>query len=214
MKFIIYTLAILSLTVYLSLTALYVSPINPIKTQINTHNVVIGKFFYQDWGLFAPNPVASNTEVHVQCLSPTYVTRMTNISRGLWERHQQNRISPYDRLGRVIGNYAHGVFSISRQEVTLRHECDKNPSGESCRRSKQLRKDSVDFATQGLKRVAASFCSDQHKATGKSFDQAQIYLSSQDVQPWSKRYQSPPVARFVDLGKHNLPNLPAPGIWR
>ncbi|MCD0175656.1 hypothetical protein IHN32_06805 [Deinococcus sp. 14RED07] len=214
MRHLLYTLAILLFCAYFALTALYVTPINPIKTQTNIHNMFIGKFFYQDWGLFAPNPVASNTEVHVQCLAPQYVTHMMNISQGLWERHRQNRVSSYDRLGRVVGNYAHSVFSISRQEVILRRECDSNPQSGSCFRSRQLRQDSIDFATQGLTRVAASFCNDQGRATGKHFDHAQIFLSTQAVRPWSQRHRPPVAARFVDLGRHTLPTLPAPGIWR
>jgi hypothetical protein len=158
---------------YFALTALYVSPPNPLKTLTDLHLKTVGKYFYQDWGLFAPNPVQSNLEVHFRCLtkdavaenkppktkllktialpetSPktsvqqtdkslvktsdtevelrTYLVGSVNATKGLWEAHRHNRFSPYDRLGRSIGNYAQGLVGFTRGEEPLRKLCKKMP---------------------------------------------------------------------------------------
>ncbi|MPY67938.1 hypothetical protein F8S09_14850 [Deinococcus sp. SDU3-2] len=210
----LYFMALLIFTGYFAATALFVSPANPIKTQTNVHNQIIGKYFYQDWGLFAPNPISSSVEVHLQCLSNTKVTHLINVSKGIWQRHQKNRVSPYDRIGRVLGNYGHSIISVSRQEVLASQECSNDPGSGACKRSKRLRKSAVDFATRGLTRVASGFCGDQAIATGHTFDRAQIYLSLTPVNRWSKRHDPPREAEFIDVGEHPLVAVAAPGIWR
>jgi hypothetical protein len=97
---------------HFALTALYVSPTNPLKLRYNIFlGQTTGRFFQQNWSLFAPSPVTSNQRMLVRCLSLKEATSDSLPSDGWYDittplitRHQQNRFSAYDRLNRTQAN--------------------------------------------------------------------------------------------------------------
>lgn len=205
-----------ALALHLALTTLYVMPPNPIKTLTNIDAQYIGKYFYQDWGLFAPTPIDIDLGVLVECLTASgFASGPLDVTSDFIAQHQRNPFSPFDRVARVPGNYAHSFISLARSEESLAKLCQKDPNASGCDDFKQQQKNREAQAKKGLALVAQHFCADMSKYRfGKSFDRAHVWVTITNVPRWSKRADAKAPPKVVDAGLHKISTVAALGIWR
>lgn len=177
-------------------TALFTLPLNPLKmVTIRPLNASIGRFFPQNWSLFAPNPISRDQSLLARCLRdeeqdvpndslPT--DRWYDLSMPLWHRFQQNRFSAYDRLARphtyALREYVGGGLALQPWlescQKGLQKSCDAYQEGlERTRKA----------ARRMLGRVASAFCED----IGPPGAYAAVALRLRDTPalPWSRRYE-------------------------
>ena len=93
-------------------------PLNPIKLKLYPIlNLTIGKYFSQNWNLFAPNPVGQNYSLLIQPRTSNDSTVADNVwydvSQPFWDSFHRNRFSAYDRLARSQTNTLKDILSGS-----------------------------------------------------------------------------------------------------
>lgn len=91
---------------HFSLTLVYNAPSNPVKAKYNDEiNLYIEPVFTQNWKLFAPTPVTTNSHFYVQAKLQTdqgvITTGWLDILDYMVEENQKNRFTPYNRLLRI-----------------------------------------------------------------------------------------------------------------
>lgn len=91
---------------HFSITLIYNTPSNPIKAKYNKHiNLYMEPIFTQNWRLFAPTPVSTNSQFYVkakiQSEQGVSTTGWIDILDYMVEGNQNNRFTPYNRLLRI-----------------------------------------------------------------------------------------------------------------
>lgn len=137
-------LKILSLTwlwAHFALTLVYVMPPNPLRLAwsgpVDTY---IGGFFWQNWGLFAPNPEHTSRFL---LLRPLHVSGQEipevhaeegwhDVTSLAVQAHQQNRFSAYERVSRAYTNPVRSLLGGSSQLDPWRESCRRG-NEQSCR---------------------------------------------------------------------------------
>lgn len=213
-RYCFYSLATAGLAWHFALTGLFVLPNNPIKTVTAMDRQYIGRYFYQDWGLFAPDPVQRDMLVYVQCVGDNHSTPALDITTGLWESRRRNPFSASDRLSRVHTNYAFALISPGRQETPLIGFCRDNPDEEICTTMETERNERRSNVEEGMTRLASAFCADMRGSFGMDFAQARIWVALADVPRWSQRWVGEKDKDFIDLGTVALEQVPSFGVWR
>lgn len=212
LRYAIYTLALGVLAVHFVLTLIYVSPPNPIKTLTNLPQKYVGRFFYQDWGLFAPNPISMDIRVLVSCLADGYdPTPPLDINRGFLERRYLNG---YDRVNRVAANYAYSRITLYRSQMPYTKLCTQTPDHPDCNVFRFTDEERKNAAEEGLRRVASAFCADISKAKSIKYEKAHLWIILSEVPRWSKRHTEGRKESVLDLGVVKLEESRAFGIWR
>lgn len=198
------------------MTVLYNMPANPIKTLTNLQNAYIGQYFYQDWGMFAPNPIDMDIDLLLECLAQNGVSSgVLEVTSELVRRHQQNRFTSNERLVRIPDSYAHMFVSRDRAEEIYQKECKNDPSGNGCKQEREAVKTRQKDAKRGLTRVANAFCADMNANKSQTnFVRAHAWLALSSVPRWSKRNTEKKERKLVDVGMLSLAYSPAYGIWR
>lgn len=209
-KLLLYFILIIIFVAHFSLTILFVLPPNPIKTTIKLPSIYIGKYFYQDWGLFAPDPISMDISVLVKCVDNNESeTPFWNITDD-FNRYNNRK----NRIQRVVVNYAHSYINASREEMPLLKLCNINPDHASCAQLRKAENDRREASKEGLRRVASAFCADIQHATNIEYEKAHILIELSKVPPWSKRYTESPTKSFLNLGIVALDKKPAFRIWK
>jgi hypothetical protein len=214
--------AVVWLVGHFALTFAYVLPMNPAKTSIEpTLQKTIGRFFSQNWSLFAPDPVSSNLSMSAVCMTSDEAVSALNgefpatgwadLSLPLWHRFQDQRFAAYDRLARPITawlrNYASGSAVTLEQGKACNH--GHQPSCEVYQAALALERE---LAARHLGRIGAAYCKDvdpegRYHAVG-------IALNDEQAVPWSERGSGTPVRRSEPIGVYLIdPALAHAGIY-
>ena len=124
-------MTMLWLVAHFTLIITYVLPTNPAQDASEPFfNATIGKYFSQDWSLFAPDPVSADYALLVRPLSRNEFVvaqrqglpndRWYDLSSPLWTKFQSNRFSAYDRVFRPTADAILDYYSEqSQQSVPL-----------------------------------------------------------------------------------------------
>jgi hypothetical protein len=182
-------------------TFFYCFPNNPARMSLRPAVDWIGKYFAQNWSLFAPNPIQDNQALFVRCLTTEDVARGTSpdrlppdgwrdITTALLRAHQRNRFSSYDRVSRTHSNFIRYFMQGSPALQALREACAQDGDKGTCRLGNQLLDDAHKTAALGLARVASSFCNSPGEAPHAQFVAISIQVSP--VVPWSRRFDATP----------------------
>ena len=211
-----FTILAIFLTIHFTATILYNLPLNPIKTISNIPKAYIDKFFYQDWGMFAPEPVASDISVLISCIKSNSLTRtkFLDIMKDSVKQHHYNRFDPLERAMRVPSNFAFSYLTQSRENEQRREQCKKNRESKSCvefKKSDKLRKN---LAEEGLVRVASYFCADISNRSKIPYDNAEIKISISPVNRWSSRFSPHRTTQIISLGQYKINSVKGNGLWR
>lgn len=201
-----------AVTAHLALTALYVTPENPLRAELlSVLTATIGRFFAQDWRLFAPNPADTGTSVLVSCLDAEETAEAVaradagvpvsgggpwfDLTTPLVEAHQRNRFSSYARVHRAQVTAARGVLALPVHLVPWQKACQQGDAASCDFVAAQL-----ELAQGGarayLGRVATSYCRAEHpSAAGVG-----VRVRQQGPVPWSRRAtDAPPAPRDFDV---------------
>jgi hypothetical protein len=188
LRYFLYGVAVAVFAAHFALTFLFVLPPNPIKTLTNLDQLYTGWFFYQDWGLFSPDPIQMDISVHFQCLGDGTSTPMLDATTGLWKARMSNPFSHYDRVGRVSTSYAHAFLMPARQETPLLTFCQENSGHDTCVALEWQRERKRESIEMGFMRLASAFCADMRDRFNTAFNEARIWIAMADVPRWSRRY--------------------------
>ena len=184
------------LLVHFALTIVYVMPVTPLKIELQPIlSATIGRYFNQNWSLFAPNPVSTNEKLLVKCLTVMEVEKgpangltaanWHDLSTPFWQAFQGNRFSAYERLARPGSNamrtYLTGGLGLS-------------PWGEACRKGdsdacvvyqadlKAAREQSIRL----LRLIGSSFCK-AFAAGALEIRGVAFQIEVSQVRRWSRR---------------------------
>ncbi len=210
-RYSVYALALGTLIAHFVLTLIFVLPPNPIKTLTDLPQRYIGRFFYQDWGLFAPHPIRMDIRVLISCLTGDHESPPFDITRNLLKRRYLNG---YDRVNRVAINYAYSFFTPYRSQMPYLELCTQKPDHPTCKAFRITEKRRREAAKEGLKRVATAFCADISKAEALRYAKAHIWILLSEVPPWSERYSGGRKDSVIDVGMVELGKSRPFGIWR
>jgi hypothetical protein len=167
-------MTVLWLVAHFILMILYLGPTNPAKDALQpVIDATIGRYFSQNWMLFAPDPVSTDAELLVRPLSDNeYSATLTkglpsdgwyDLASPLWTKNQSNRFSAYGRLARL---------TFKNISTYLKNHDD-------------------DQSVQFMVELASAFCKD----IGKSNDSYIALMIHKELpRPWSERATSVPRA--------------------
>jgi hypothetical protein len=215
-------LAVVWLIAHFSLTLAYVLPMNPAKTTIEARlQKTFGRFFSQNWSLFAPNPVSSNLSMSAVCMTSDEAASALNgefpetgwadLSLPLWYRFQDNRFAAYDRLARPITSWLRNYAAGSAGTLQQGEACRKGhkPSCESYEATLAIERQ---VAATRLGRVGAAYCKDID-LKGR-FSAVGIALHEQKAKPWSQRDSETPESYSEVIGVYLIDDkLASAGIY-
>lgn len=196
-------MALAAVALHLGLTALYVTPDNPVRAQAGPLlGATIGRFFSQDWRLFAPTPADTHTAVLVACEaaalqsagSPPAV--WADLTTPLVRAHQRSRLSAYERLNRAQQTAARIAASLPTDLIPWRKACEHGDEV-SCEWVNAETRRHQEAARQYLARTAASYC----RAVAPDASTVAVRLRRFGPVAWSKRGTGPrPEPTDHDLG--------------
>ena len=221
-------LAVGAVAAHLGLTALYVTPDNPLRAEFApVLTASIGRFFSQDWRLFAPSPADTNLTVLVSCLNGPLAAAAgsapdagldasepggwVDLTTPLVRAHQRSRLSAYERLNRAQQTAARIAASLPGQLLPWRKACDHGDQA-SCEWVEAETERHQRAAREYLARTAASYC----RAAAPGAAAVGLRLRRQGPVPWSQRggTRAPPAPTDVDLGVFPVPGeLLAASAW-
>lgn len=196
--------------VYLGLVALYVTPPNPVRAaSAPLLDATIGRFFSQDWRLFAPHPADTDSSVLVSCLDEDETKEAVaradagialadpgpwfDVTSPLLEAHQRSRFSAYARLNRTLSGSARIAVSMPLALVPWRDACAHGDEA-SCRFVADQTIEAHRDAELALTRIATSYC----RAASPQAVGVSVRVRQRTPVPWSKR-ESDDVGLTSDL---------------
>jgi hypothetical protein len=196
-----------------ALTAIYVSPSNPIRLETEGYVVpVMSPLFSQNWSFFAPDPLDSDEALLTRCLTSSEAAAARNgsvptegwydLSTPFWERFQRNRLTAYDRLIRPQSAALRNLLGYPIEMESWVKACNAS-SKEACKRLEDEMKPLQERSKLLLTQVASGFCKDI--ATDlESFTDAAIRVRITPPVPWSQRRTGKPTPKDLDIGIFSL----------
>lgn len=211
-----YSLVLVAFATHFVLSALFVAAPNPLHSLTNLHKTYIGRWFYQDWGLFAPDPIAIDVSLYGQCLGPDGNSQVVNLTAPVWQARKENPFSKYDRLSRVLTYQPLGVIQYERYQVPYAKYCQENSEEAACKAIEADEQMRSDYESRANYALVTSFCHDLEDITGASYDRVKAWVGVSNVKPWSERYSTEPVKEtlYIVGESEMIPEVAGFGIWR
>lgn len=194
--------------IHFTLTILYVGPLNPMKVNcLPILDIYIGRFFPQNWNLFAPNPLSSDQLLLVHGLTDEDLSQVgtkglpsdgwEDISSPFWEKFQRNRFSAYDRLIRPqstsLRQYLNGD-----QDMDPLYAASQKGDSESQKILDQRLKEVREHALKMLVKVASAYFNDTDRS--RRFSHVALRLRISNPVAWSDRYSGTKQFKDIELG--------------
>ena len=201
-------------------TIFYVTPNNPMKLTYGRWLGLFGRYFGQNWKLFAPDPLTTNMDLYVQCSprpystssSPDRALQWRDVSGPLWRKFHDHRFGAYDRLARPIVGSLRGIIGGDESLALLRQDCARGEQ-RSCKEYELGLASAKTQAGKMLGKVATAFCEDvEPDAPVRTVS---LRLIERPALPWSKRNERPGEYVYTDIGTYPaFGGIDAPGVWR
>jgi hypothetical protein len=198
---------------HFSLTALYVMPDNPLSESLQPLlRATIGRYFEQNWALFAPNPRESNLALLARPLTPDEVAALPatgwpsdgwyDLSTPMWERFQYNRFTPDERLTRPQAEAIVAYMRAIDDLEPLQRAC-QDGSAPACAYYEQRARSALAEPAQVLAAVASAYC---RQALDGCPAASHIALRVRETRPvpWEARDLGRPAVLDVDLDVYPL----------
>lgn len=197
---------------HIGLTVAYNFPDNPLRQRFAwLLDATVGTYFQQNWRLFAPEPASADTSIVVGCVDGPNAARLqaafeageevewdgqwVDITAPLWTRHQQARLSAYDRISRHQANAARAFLHGQAGFESWFKAC-ANGQTEVCERIDQLWLGYRVLNLQKITRVASSYCrSMMDEPVGLA-----LRIRERAPVPWSDRFFGVAETADADLG--------------
>ena len=175
---------------YFTMSLVYTFPLNPIKVGLNPLiALTVGKYFQQNWSLFAPDPVSSNVTLFIAPLEtstskPTDSLAWIDVTTPLLDHFQENRFSGYERIGRAQTGALRLFMGNDPQSVPWKKACD-NGDSIACKVFTAMINYDRKIALQCLQRVGSSICNQLYDPGTTRFA---LGYSLESAVEWSQRY--------------------------
>ena len=99
------SIGVLLFAVHFTITALYLTPLNPIKLRLYPLiQTWMNPLFQQNWHLFAPNPLSSNQSLLARCRSGAITSDWIDITSAILDKYYENRLSSAKAIGGIQVN--------------------------------------------------------------------------------------------------------------
>lgn len=200
---------LLWLVAHFSMSALYVLPPTPLRISLDsTLNQTIGRYFAQNWSLFAPTPISSNIALIVRPLDAGEVQAALagscptggwyDVSTPAWHESQRQRFSAYDRLVRPQSNVVRAFMGGIPRALFWKAACERGDSA-ACREYSRILLGTRVQSAPLLQRIASSAC--LSISSGKRLPVGvAVRVRITDAVPWSKRVGGRQPTADFDLG--------------
>ncbi|MNW31643.1 hypothetical protein D3C74_85700 [compost metagenome] len=183
------------LLMHFFLVFLHAGPINPISVALKsvTDNYV-GRFFQQNWHLFAPQPMTQNLKLYVRVKYTDIGSKEINVSEWydvtepMIRTNEETLFSPYNRIIRIGSGYIHQLYIGGKDELTYKL-IEKNSDKEDAQNKiySSLEEDS-EHIENILYRYASAFAKKEFSEA--EIREVQFMTSIADAVPYSKRNDS------------------------
>ncbi|WP_027954895.1 DUF5819 family protein [Halobacillus kuroshimensis] len=175
---------------HLVITALYLTPFNPVKAKYSfAVNAYMEPLFSQNWRLFAPNPASTNNQFMVRAqFADGGTSDWLDLTTFMIDKNQANRFTPYNRLVRI----QRGAFTSLYQtdEVTLKisqkieeKNLDREDYDHLLENERTQKKD--EYAQEALNRYAQSYVRSVYPE--KDIEKTQIIMQETKAVPFSEK---------------------------
>lgn len=206
---------VLLLSLHFFSTIVYVLPFNPTKLLTGSFQSYIQKYFPQDWGMFAPNPVSTNMRVLIKCIGQNIQTPVLDASSGFSKNHKLNVFAAQERIGRVIYNQAFSINAVARSEEILLKKCKIDSSLKQCEElSTTIKKRNNAVIKNEISRTAKVFCNDMMTIYPGNYLKYDLYIGRSPVVRWSERWTRKPEEKIDYIGRFELAAISGRGVWK
>lgn len=154
-------LVMLVFTVHFTATAIYLTPLNPIKLALYRYvHAWMNPLFTQNWHLFAPNPLASNSSLVTKCRSGTTESGWIDVTHAVLDRYYANRLSTAKAIGGMQVNALQAVIhrGLPFEDPTFTSFCASEPEHGFCRHQQETARIAFDRAHRILVGMATDGC--------------------------------------------------------
>jgi hypothetical protein len=197
------------LLVHFALTIIYVMPVTPLKIELQPIlSATIGRYFNQNWSLFAPNPVSTNEKLFVKCLTKEEVedgpvagvtaANWHDLSTPFWQAFQRNRFSAYERLGRP-GSNAMRTYLTGGVGLTPWFEACRKGDTDSCLFYQAQLKSAREQSVRLLRLIGSSFCK-AIAARALEIRGVAFQIEVSQVRRWSRRNLQEDAPDYLRIG--------------
>lgn len=186
--------------------ATYTLPVSPAKLeyQVFLHEK-FARFFYQNWSLFAPNPVTADDVVLVHCSSNATLTKSDEIPPNewqdivspLWDLARKNRLAPWERISRTL-TYPVRAFQGNSSEVVPWAVACVSKDDEACKVFERMTVNLRERARVRLVELGTAYC----RAAFPDMPLAMVGIRLRQIQPppWSRRFDGTATSKDTDVG--------------
>ena len=176
LKYGIMVLAAFLFVAHFTVTALYLTPLNPVKLRLYPYmQAWMSPLFTQNWHLFAPNPVASNYSLVTKCRSGAVESDWINVSHAVLDSYYHNRLSTAKAIGGIQINAILSIVygGLPTTDLDFASFCLSNPEHAFCNRLADSAIDEVERAKRILAGMAKDGCM---KAIGNEQQLDEVFI--------------------------------------
>jgi hypothetical protein len=191
---------------YLGLVTLHVLPENPLRTQLEpVDRQVVGAFFKQGWGMFAPGPPMVSWTLLARCHGPQGPSAWLDLTT---EGTRSARWNPFSMDLRLM-SYLHETLRSQEMVREREQEYAKAAPSEEEAALHQRRKDTL---ARRWARIGSVACAD---ALGsQAFSRVELKYLQQDLARWATRTAPlPPPVEFALGTFEALEGRVQPGLF-
>lgn len=182
------TLAVV-MALHFFMTYLTLSPFNPLKATVwPAVQAYTRDLFAQNWSLFAPNPLHSNSDLLVQCkLDSELTSDWYNLSETMIQGLHANPVGPHVRLVRLHLTASRTYFGTGDIESEAIREtvCSHETDSDYCRREDEDSIRSREVGEQMLIGLGSATCAQMEGAD--RVKELRFTIVQRTVRPWSQQ---------------------------
>ncbi len=191
---------------YALLALLYCMPMTPAKLRFQAVlEEDFSPLFYQNWSLFAPEPINQDDTLLVHCSVDASLATTggvpddawEDIISPMWELARTHRLSPWERLSRPLAYPVRAYQGNSTELVPWATACvtgEQSACAVFENASRLLRV----HATRRLVAIGTAYCRAAHPQ--RALSRLALRVRQTRPPPWSKRFDGPFMAKDTDVG--------------
>jgi hypothetical protein len=178
--------------VHFSIIVLHAGPINPISAKLQPFiNVYVKPFFYQNWHLFAPDPITTNFRLYVQVrytemgMTKPVESPWIDVMTPLLEKNEKTIFSPHNRMIRLGLGYVHALQLGGFDELTYKVLNKATKKEQLNTHIEESLQQQAEFQADNLYRYVSAFAKAAYP--DKKILEIRIMTGRQEAVPYSKR---------------------------
>lgn len=178
--------------VHFSIIALHAGPINPISAKLQPFlNTYVIPFFYQNWHLFAPDPITTNFRLFAQVRyieageDEPVESPWIDVMTPLLEKNEETLFSPHNRMVRLGLGYVHALQLGGYDELTYKILKKASEKEELDAHIEESLLQQAEFHEDNLYRYVSAFV--KSAFPDKEIVEIRIMTGRQEAVPYSKR---------------------------